>query len=85
MRGSPRRFMVYAVDTRLEISSSRAAVVAMTVESSMLMATNVAAVWVILWNRHVSVSDFLKPWRLKRRNKAWRYVYPTWGCHRGVL
>ena len=58
-------FMVYAVDRKLANSSIRAAVVAVTVKSSMLMATNVAAFRVILRNGYVSASDFLKPWPLR--------------------
>lgn len=57
VRGSPRSLNLYADERRLVNSSSSSAVVAVTVKSSILMATIVAAIGMILWKRNVSASD----------------------------
>ena len=73
--GSPRRFMVYAVVTIFGKSSRNMVEGAATVKSSTLIATRVAALRVILWNRHVSASEWRNPWRWRRAKTAVRYVY----------
>lgn len=57
-RGSPRCLILYADDRRLENSSNSSTMVAVILKSSMLIATNVAAVGVNLWNKHVYASDY---------------------------
>ena len=61
--GSHRLFMVYAVVSIFAKSSRSVVEVAATVKSSMLIATKVAALRVILCNRHVSASEWRNPWR----------------------
>ena len=66
--------MVYVVVNIFAKSSRSVVEVAATVKSSRLIVTKVAALRVILWNRHVSASEWRNPWRWRRAKTAVRYV-----------